>query len=208
LAGSGTSAPRTTPAAPSVVYNAPACDAATFSVSVSSVISGATYNIYDKSGNAISGVNPASPYVAPNNSNFAFSNIPAGSGYKVIVTSNGCVSADNSCGAVLAARPAVTKQEKKAVTISMGESTATVSAFPNPFNDKVIFSIESPVSGKGTLELYNLTGQKIQTVFQGNIEKGQTRTIQYNVPVTERTNLVYIFRAGTYRTTGLLIGSK
>jgi hypothetical protein len=191
-----------------VVYNAPACDANTFSVSVSSVISGATYNIYDKSGNAISGVNPASPYVAPSNSNFAFANIPAGSGYKVIVTSNGCVSADNSCGVVTARRPVVTEQQKKQAVISMGESTAKVVAFPNPFNDKVGFSLESPVSGKGTLELYNLTGQKIQTVFQGNIEKGKTRTIQYNVPFAERTNLVYIFRVGTYRTTGLLIGSK
>ncbi len=208
LAGSGTSAPKTTPAAPSVVYNAPACDAITFSVTVNSVIAGATYNIYDKSGNAISGVAPASPYVTPNNSSFAFGNIPAGSGYKVIVTSNGCTSTDNSCGAVVLPRPAVTKQEKKAVTISMGESTATVAAFPNPFNDKVMFSLESPVSGKGILELYNLTGQKIQTVFQGNIEKGKTRTLQYNVPVTDRSNLVYIFRVGTYRTTGLLIGSK
>jgi hypothetical protein len=81
--GSGTTAPKATPAQPSVIYNAPACDQNTFSVTVSSVISGATYSIFDKNGNAIVGVSPSSPHVVSNNSNFDFSNIPAGSGYRL-----------------------------------------------------------------------------------------------------------------------------
>jgi hypothetical protein len=204
--GSGIAAPKTTPSAPSVTYNAPACDVNVFTVTVSSVISGASYSILDKNGNAISGVSPASPYVAPSGSNFNFGNIPAGSGYKVSVTNNGCSSLDNSCGVVPVSKP-LAKQQATTSTITT-DSKTKVLAFPNPFSDKVRFSLQSAVSGQGSLELYNLLGQKVKTVYQGYIEKGKARTIDYTVPDSQRGSLIYVFRVGNERSTGKVIGLK
>src|SRR4029079_16732216 len=50
--------------------------------------------------------------------------------------------------------------------ISLAEpaTTLSVSAYPNPVTEKVKFSIVSPVSGKATLDIYNVMGQKLQTV--------------------------------------------
>ena len=206
------------PGAPSVAYNAPVCDAATFSVTVGStanpvnpVISGATYTIVDKNGNAISGVSPSSPYVAPNSSNFTFSNIPAGSGYKVTVTNNSCPSSVNSCGtATPTARIAAPENQVQSVeTLKAQISSPTkVTAAPNPFSDRVRFSLVSDVSGQGSLELYNMVGQKVKTVFEGYVKKGQVQTIEYSVPRIQRNNMIYIFRVGDQKTSGKLIGLK
>ena len=80
-----------------------------------------------------------------------------------------------------------------------------VSTYPNPYTDNVKFVIESPVTGHGTLEVYNSLGQKIQTVYQGMVFAGRSQTIEYKVPVANRTNLIYIFRVGGQQATGKLI---
>ena len=51
------------------------------------------------------------------------------------------------------------------------ERQATVSAYPNPFTDRVVFTIKSTISGNASFELYNLLGQKVTTLYQGAIEK-------------------------------------
>lgn len=86
--------------------------------------------------------------------------------------------------------------------------TNKVLAVPNPFNDRIRFTLQSDVSGHGALELYNVTGQRVKTVYQGYIQKGQTQTIDYSVPVNQRTNLFYIFRVGDLKATGKLVGLK
>jgi hypothetical protein len=88
-----------------------------------------------------------------------------------------------------------------------GEETKVIPT-PNPFSDKVRFSIKSSVTGQGSLELYNMLGQKVKTVYQGHFEQGQTQTIEYNVPGAQRANLIYVFRVGNQKTSGKLIGLK
>jgi hypothetical protein len=80
-----------------------------------------------------------------------------------------------------------------------------VDAYPNPYNDNVKFVIESPVSGQGVLDVYNMLGQKVQTVYQGYIFAGKGQVVNYKVPVQNRTNLVYILRVGGQQVTGKLI---
>jgi hypothetical protein len=80
-----------------------------------------------------------------------------------------------------------------------------VGAFPNPYNDRVVFTIQSHVSGRGVLEVYNLKGQKVQTVFDGNVFAGMSQTIQYLVPVQNRTTLMYRFTVGGKQVSGKLI---
>jgi len=194
------------PAGPNVTYNAPACDATTFSVTVSGVISGATYTIVDKDGNAIPGVSPSSPHVAPDNSNFSFSNIPAGSGFQVTVTNNGCTSSPSSCGS--SSLQATSNSQSSTIQAIIKQPQTKVLAVPNPFNDKVRFTLESAVSGKGSLDLYNMLGQRVKTVFQGYIQKGQAQTIQFSVSGAQRGSLIYVFSVGDQRTSGKLIGLK
>lgn len=91
--------------------------------------------------------------------------------------------------------------------VELGTQTSVIAA-PNPFSDKIRFSLKSAVSGKGTLELYNMLGQKIKTLYQGQVNAGQVQTIEYNVPGNQRANLIYVFTVGGQRTSGKLIGLK
>jgi hypothetical protein len=68
--------------------------------------------------------------------------------------------------------------------------------------------LKSGVSGQGSLELYNTLGQKVKTVFQGYVNANQLQTIEYAVPNSQRSNLIYVFRVGNEQTTGKLIGLK
>ena len=81
----------------------------------------------------------------------------------------------------------------------------SVVSFPNPYNDKVQFTLKSDITGKGVLEVFNAMGQKMQTVFEGNVVAGRSQTIQYNVPANNRTNLIYRFRVGDKTASGKLL---
>jgi hypothetical protein len=84
-------------------------------------------------------------------------------------------------------------------------SKLSVSAFPNPYTDKVKFVIQSAVSGHASLEVFNMLGQKVQTVFKGHVEAGRGQSLEYNVPQAIRGNLMYILRVGNQKATGKLI---
>jgi PKD repeat protein len=84
----------------------------------------------------------------------------------------------------------------------------TVSAYPNPFNDNVKFVIQSPVSGKATLEVFNMLGQKVRTVFNGQLFAGQEQIVEFNVPYTSRVNMVYILKINGEQLVGKLINAR
>jgi hypothetical protein len=80
-----------------------------------------------------------------------------------------------------------------------------VTAYPNPYTDKVKFVIESPVSGEASLEVYNMIGQKIETIFKGTIFTGKQQVVEYNVQPLNRKNLMFILRIGDKQATGILL---
>jgi uncharacterized protein YjdB len=83
-----------------------------------------------------------------------------------------------------------------------------VSAYPNPFADKVNFTIVSPVSGKASLEVYNMFGQKLQTVFEGNITAGRSQFVEYRPGTNAAGTLIYKFSIDGKQVTGKLINLK
>ena len=83
-----------------------------------------------------------------------------------------------------------------------------VTTYPNPFSDNVRFLINSEISGKGTLEVYDMAGAKLQTVYSGYIYSGKGRVIEYRVPTLYRTNLMYVLRVGDKVLTGKLINIR
>jgi hypothetical protein len=204
------------PLPPSVTYNAPACDETTFSLTVGSssnpILLGAKYIVLSKTGQPITGITPASPYTANAtdvaNNQIIFSNIPAGSGFIVTIESaSGCTPANIplACGGS-SGRPGgnttVTKTEP--VTQSDLVSEASVKAYPNPFSDKVRFLVSSPVPGQGTLDLYNLVGQKVKTVYRGMIAAG-VQTFEVTMPGQAMSTLVYVLSIGDKKLTGKLV---
>jgi hypothetical protein len=83
-----------------------------------------------------------------------------------------------------------------------------VSAYPNPFNDRISFTINSEYSGQGVLEVYNVLGAKIKTVYQGYINAGRSQTVDFVVPGAQRVNMIYKLRVGNHETSGKLINIK
>jgi hypothetical protein len=72
------------------------------------------------------------------------------------------------------------------------------------FNQFVSFVIDSKLSGQGLLDVYNMSGQKIKTIFQGHIMAGKQK-FSLNLPVQQHSNLFYILRVGDQRVTGKLL---
>jgi hypothetical protein len=83
-------------------------------------------------------------------------------------------------------------------------SKPAVKAFPNPFNDRVKFVVNSPDAGNGSLEIYNLLGQKVKTVYQGHINSGD-QSFELTIPKKQQATLIYIFRVGNKQVTGKLL---
>jgi uncharacterized phosphosugar-binding protein len=80
----------------------------------------------------------------------------------------------------------------------------TVKAYPNPFTDKINFVITTPVSGKGSLDVYNMMGQKVRTVYQGFIPAG-TQTFQMSSEKQQVANLIYVLRIGEKKLSGKIL---
>jgi hypothetical protein len=138
--------------------------------------------------------------------------VQAGKPFHITVTNtDGCTSAETNCDNYTSnSCPSgpITTRTATNVNVVLPDEQSTVVPAPNPFNDKIRFSIQSAVTGQGSLELYNMLGQKVKTIYQGHFAKGETRTIEYQVPGSQRVNLVYVFRVGNQKTSGKLIGLK
>lgn len=91
-----------------------------------------------------------------------------------------------------------------AKTESIASAETTVTAYPNPYTDQVSFSVDAKVSGYGSLEVYNMMGQKLRTVYQGYILAGRQK-FTLSLPTRQRSNLVYILRMGNKQITGKLL---
>ena len=83
-------------------------------------------------------------------------------------------------------------------------NVVTVTAYPNPFSENINFQIETKQSGQGSLEVYNMAGQKVKTVFSGYLNAGIQRFKMY-VPSNQRSVLFYIFRMGDQKAAGKIL---
>jgi|GEM_PF-5169686 len=87
-------------------------------------------------------------------------------------------------------------------------SLLAVNAYPNPFTNRIKFELHAEESGQGSLEIFNMLGQKINTAFQGQVEAGRSLFIDYKVSDLHRGNLIYIFKLGKHQVTGKLVGIR
>jgi hypothetical protein len=184
--------------APDVTYIPPTCTQNTFSVKVNSPVVGSTYTLTQLDNNTVSQTYSSGELV--------FTGLHIGQGYSVSsITSAGCKSTFNDCGTFTHTTARIARAIPK---VDQQVEQATVIAAPNPFNDRIRFSIKSPMSGKGSLDLYNMLGQKVRNVYQGSFEKGMVQYFEYNVPLAQRSNLIYLFTIGNQKVSGKLINLK
>jgi hypothetical protein len=47
-----------------------------------------------------------------------------------------------------------------------------INGYPNPFNNSINLDISIPESGDYAMEIYNITGQRIHTLYKGNLTRG------------------------------------
>ncbi|MVT10311.1 T9SS type A sorting domain-containing protein [Chitinophaga tropicalis] len=83
-----------------------------------------------------------------------------------------------------------------------------VNVYPNPYRDKLIFRFTAPETGKVKLEVYNMLGQQTGQLNYGTVEKGTTHTVEYSIPSTQRTMLIYKLSVGSQSVTGKAIPYK
>jgi hypothetical protein len=72
-----------------------------------------------------------------------------------------------------------------------GRGEFNLSAAPNPFFSSVRFDFTATESGNARLEVFDLLGRKIANVYQGYIEAGTRRTVEYRVGTHNRVPMIY-----------------
>ena len=193
------------PAAPSLKITQPSlCGPSTGSIEVCNPIVGYTYTLVGGQG------------IVANGQPVVFSNLAAGSNPAVTVTNtDGCTSAAANCtdaaascsSQLVSARVASSTNELSSPVSTANDlllSQTTVKAYPNPFNDKVKFVVTAAQAGKGTLEVFNMLGQKVKTVYEGFVPAG-TNNFELSLPGQKNSTLIYRFRMGENQLTGKLL---
>jgi hypothetical protein len=181
------------------------CSSSTGSVEVCSPNSNYTYTI---------SVNNAAFGNPQTGTTISFGDLAAGSA-PVIKVSNGTSGcyATQSCANAVATCPNPANATRMATDTYQSiekivvEETTKVLAYPNPFSNKVNFVITSSVAGRGNLEVFNMLGQKVKTVYQGLFTKG-IQTFELNLSRQQLSNLVYVLRIGDKKLTGKLLQQK
>lgn len=78
-------------------------------------------------------------------------------------------------------------------------------AYPNPYNGSLSFNFISPVSGKALLEVYDLLGRKLAIVYEGTVNAGTEKTVNYQVPALHRVPMIYKLSVGNHSVYGKLL---
>jgi hypothetical protein len=83
-----------------------------------------------------------------------------------------------------------------------------VKAYPNPFVDRVLFTIQPKVSGQAQLDIFDMTGRKIQTPFNGYLKAGQKQNVEVKLNTTSDGIIIYRLNTGGGQTSGRLMRLK
>ncbi len=103
----------------------------------------------------------------------------------------------------------VNKPAQSITSMALSSKTEILKAtvYPNPYRDEVKFTIEFKLPGNARLDLYNLLGQRVETVFQGYLSATGNKVIVFKMP-KQKNNFIYILKVGDKQVTGKLIRSN
>jgi len=100
-------------------------------------------------------------------------------------------------------------QESRTITqhIEMPGIDPTIKAFPNPFSDRIRFVVNTPEAGTGSLEVHNMLGQKLKTVYQGKFTPG-IQSFDMQVTNSQQSTLIYVLRLNGKQVSGKMLQVK
>ncbi len=88
-------------------------------------------------------------------------------------------------------------------TVTAGSTgKLNVTTYPNPFNDQLNFRFVSPVSGKATLEVFNVYGQRLSIVFDGEVKAGIQNFVKFHREIPVNGMIIYKLTVGGQVLTG------
>jgi hypothetical protein len=94
-----------------------------------------------------------------------------------------CVAPDLPITMAIAAPSEANSGRRPSATEPVQVSKLTITTYPNPFVDQLNFRFVSPVSGRATLEVINMYGQRLGIVFDGQVKAGVQNFVNYrNAP--------------------------
>lgn len=97
-----------------------------------------------------------------------------------------------------------TGSNRREATETIENEPNTCMAFPNPFQGSTNFQFTLNHDCEATLAVYNLQGQLVKTVFEGNVQKGVEQTFKWDA--ADLAAGLYLYRLAT--DTGELIQGK
>jgi hypothetical protein len=80
-----------------------------------------------------------------------------------------------------------------------------VKAYPNPFTDRIFINFTSPVAGKAVVEIFDMSGRRIAEINKGQVNAYVENRIEYMVPNSARSAIIYKVSVGSYSITGRMI---
>jgi len=89
--------------------------------------------------------------------------------------------------------------EEEAVQYIQSNGKVSLKAYPNPFKEKLSIEFSLPEDSRARLELFNVSGQKIATLFDGYVKASEKRTFEY-APRRASTGII-IYRLKTWQGT-------
>jgi hypothetical protein len=104
-------------------------------------------------------------------------------------------------------KPKAEKPAISAATLSALSKELQVQAFPNPFSNMVNFRFVSPVSGRAVLEIFNTQGQRVGIAFDGKVDAGSIRNVQFSTRLTNQA-LIYKLKVGNKSVRGTVLELK
>ena len=93
------------------------------------------------------------------------------------------------------------------VTVGVGPDKFVLAQnYPNPFNPSTLIEFVVPMSGHATMKVYNVLGQEVTTLFEGNAEAGKIQTARFNASNLPSGMYFYTLRsAGKVETKRMLL---
>jgi hypothetical protein len=101
-----------------------------------------------------------------------------------------------------------TKSAEIATAINSDFELAYLKVYPNPFSDRLRFEFVSPESVNARIDLFDMTGRLVKTVFEQPIEGGVSYEAEFRPEAIISGMYIYLLIMGDKITNGKVILKK
>ena len=105
---------------------------------------------------------------------------------------NGCGATKTTCTSTFLANNPSVKAAEIATDIQPEIQYSELKVYPNPFNERVLFEFISPEVVNARIDVFDMTGRTVRTVFEGPVESGVIYKAEFK-PFTEISG-IYLYR--------------